>query len=228
MRRLGLTGGIGSGKTRVADTLARWGAGVVDADQVAHDLTGPGGGAMAALVSAFGPDCVDGRGALDRALMRQRAFADPAVRRQLEAILHPMIRAEIERRLACLDAPYALVVVPLLIESGDWINRVDAVVVVDCEPETQIARVMARNGLTREQVQAILAAQASREQRLAAASVVINNGAAMDQDGLERQLRPLHEAWQQDRAVPLQSDERRGAMWMQPGPLQTGQGKGSA
>ncbi len=227
MLRLGLTGGIGSGKTRVADMLAAWGAGVVDADQVAHQLTGPGGAALPALVEAFGPQCLDERGALDRAAMRQRVFKDPAARRQLEAILHPRIRADIDRRLATLQAPYAVVVVPLLVESGDWAQRVDAVVVVDCEPETQVARVMARNGLSREQVQAILAAQASREQRLAAARVVIDNGAGMDLGGLERQLRPLHEAWERGCVVPLQSDERPGVAMRQPGSPATGPGKGS-
>jgi dephospho-CoA kinase len=187
---VGLTGGIGSGKTTVANRFAALGVTLVDADLIAHELTGPAGAAMAAIAQAFGPGVVAADGRLDRAAMRAQAFADPSARKHLESILHPMIRAESERQLAAATSPYAILVVPLLVEGGRPRERAQRVLVVDCQTETQIERVMRRNGLPREQVLAILAAQASREQRLAAADDVIDNDGA--QEGLDDRVRTLH------------------------------------
>jgi dephospho-CoA kinase len=175
---IGLTGGIGSGKSTVADLFAAKGAALVDTDLIAHALTGPGGAAMPALQDAFGNAIVAADGRLDRQAMRRLAFADPGARTRLEGILHPMIRAETERQAAAAlagTAPYVMLVVPLLAESGDYRRRVARVVVVDCREETQITRVMARSGLTREEALRIMAAQASRSDRLAIADDIIDN-----------------------------------------------------
>ena len=178
---LGLTGGIGSGKSAVADLFAAHGVAVVDTDAVAHALTTPGGAAMPAIRAEFGDGVVGPDGALDRAAMRRIVFADPAARKRLEAILHPMIRSESERRVTAgaLHAPYVILMVPLLVESGDYRTRVDRIAVVDCAEATQIARVMSRNKLAREEVERILAAQATRAERLAAADDVIDNDGAL-------------------------------------------------
>lgn len=172
---IGLTGGIGSGKSTVAGLFETRGAGVVDTDHLAHALTAPGGAAMPAILARFGADVVRADGALDRVAMRARAFADPAERKALEAILHPLIRAAARTALDALDTPYALLVVPLLIETGHYLPWCQCVVVVDCRRETQIARVMARNGQSRKEVECILATQASRTERLAVADAVIDN-----------------------------------------------------
>lgn len=188
---VGLTGGIGSGKTTVANLFGALGVPLIDTDLIAHGLTGPGGAAMPAIREAFGESVIAADGRLDRAAMRELAFAAPGARRRLEAILHPMIRAETMRGIAqAAAAPYAIVVVPLLVESGTWRQWLDRVLVVDCPVQTQVERVMRRNPLPRAQVEAILAAQASREQRLAAADDVVDNGA--DAAGLEPQVRELH------------------------------------
>jgi dephospho-CoA kinase len=183
---VGLTGGIGSGKSAVADLFAAQGVPVVDTDAIAHALTAPGGAAMPAIRAEFGDGVASADGALDRAAMRAIVFADPSARKRLEAILHPMIRVESERQLAAgaTGSPYAILMVPLLIESGNYRTRVDRIAVVDCAEETQIARVMGRNGLAREDVARILAAQATRAERLAAADDVINN------DGMLEELAP--------------------------------------
>lgn len=173
---VGLTGGIGSGKSAVAELFGRLGAGVVDTDAIAHELTGPDGAAMPALCAAFGEAvrCADGR--LDRAAMRQRVFADATARQRLEAILHPMIRAEADTRCAQAQSSYVLLVVPLLIETGAYRERVDRILVVDCDESVQCARVMARSGLSLDEVRAIMKTQASRAERLAAADdVILNN-----------------------------------------------------
>lgn len=177
---VGLTGGIGSGKSAAADAFARLGAAVVDTDAIAHELTGPGGDAMPDIRAAFGDAVVAADGRLDRAAMRRLAFADPAARRRLESILHPMIRAESDRRCraaTAAGAPYVILAVPLLIESGTYRQRVGRVAVVDCREETQVARVMRRSGLAGEEVRRIMAAQVSRSERLAAADDVIDNEA---------------------------------------------------
>lgn len=182
---VGLTGGIGSGKSTVADLFAAHGAGIVDTDVIAHQLTGPGGAAMPSIRARFGDAVVAPDGRLDRQAMRERAFADPDARRALEAILHPLIRQEADRQVLASSAPYVMLVVPLLVESGRYRQRVHRVLVVDCTPETQVQRTMARSGLTRDDVLRILAAQATREARLAAADDVVDN------DGPPSRLPPL-------------------------------------
>lgn len=177
---VGLTGGIGSGKSAAADAFALLGAAIVDTDAIAHALTGPGGAAIAAIAEAFGQDVIAADGRLDRAAMRGKVFADPEARRRLESILHPLIRAESDRQCreaAAAGAPYVMLVVPLLIESGSYRRRADRIAVVDCREETQVARVMARSGLAADEVRRIMAAQASRADRLAAADDVIDNEA---------------------------------------------------
>ena len=187
---IGLTGGIGSGKSTVADLFAAHGATVIDTDAIAHELTGPTGAAMPAIRAAFGERVAKADGSLDRDVMREIAFGDPAARARLEAILHPMIRAESQRRIGASRSPYTVLVVPLLVESGDRAGGVDRIVVVDCPVESQIERVMRRSGLTRERAESILAAQASRAQRLAAADDVIDNGGAPQ--ALAAQVDALH------------------------------------
>lgn len=187
---VGLTGGIGSGKSAAAECFRQHGIEIVDADAVAHELTGPQGAAMAAIAAAFGPQVVAANGALDRAAMRQLAFADPAARQRLEQILHPVIRRTCAARCAAAVSPYALLVVPLLIESGIYRQRCQRLVVVDCPEETQIARVMTRSGLARAEIERIMAAQASRAERLAAADDVIDNSGAVA--ALAPQIAALH------------------------------------
>jgi dephospho-CoA kinase len=177
---VGLTGGIGCGKTTVADQFAARGASVIDTDQIAHALTAPHGAAMPALLAEFGSDFATPEGALDRAKMRNLVFADPGARARLEGILHPKIRDATAAAAAIATGPYVIFVVPLLVESGSWSERVDRVLVIDCPEELQIQRVMARNSLPEAQVRAIMAAQATREQRLAAADDVILNDDGMD------------------------------------------------
>jgi len=188
---VGLTGGIGSGKSTVAELFARRGVAVVDTDAIAHELTGPDGAAMAAIGAAFGQTVLRADGALDRAAMRGLVFADPPAKARLEAILHPLIRAESAARCAAASgAPYALLVVPLLIESGAYRERVDRVLVIDCAETVQISRVMARSGLAADEVHAIMATQATRAERRAAADDVLLND-----DGLEAllpQVETLH------------------------------------
>ena len=190
---VGLTGGIGSGKSAVADLFAARGVVVIDTDAIAHQLTAPGGAAMPAIGTEFGAAVATPEGALDRAAMRSIVFADTSARKRLEAILHPMIRSESERRLASADSPYAILMVPLLVESGDYRKRVDRVAVVDCREQTQIDRVMQRNGLSRPEVERILAAQATRAERLAAADDVIDNDGALAE--LAPRIERLHAAY---------------------------------
>jgi dephospho-CoA kinase len=187
---VGLTGGIGCGKTTVANRFAELGATLVDTDEIAHALTGPGGAAMAALVAEFGPAFVRADGALDRARMRELVFADADAKARLEAILHPRIRDAALAAAAVATGAYVIFVVPLLIESGTWRARVSRVLAIDCPEEVQVARVMARNGLTEEQVRAIMATQISRAERLAAADDVITNDG--DLSTLEPQIARLH------------------------------------
>ena len=187
---IGLTGGIGSGKSTVADAFAALGAGVVDTDQIAHRLTAPNGAAMPAIVAEFGPTITDSTGAMDRSVMRGIVFSDPLARKRLEAILHPMIGAESTRALEAVDGPYRIVVVPLLVEGRHWRSRVDRILVVDCPRALQIERVIQRSGLALEQIEAILDAQATREERLAQADDVINNSGLPAE--LPGQIQALH------------------------------------
>ena len=191
---VGLTGGIGSGKSTVADRLAAFGAALVDTDVIAHQLTGAQGAAMGEIAAAFGPTVVRDDGALDRAAMRRLVFSDPAAKDRIEAILHPQIRRESEVRCrSAAAAPYVLLVVPLLVEStasASYRQRVDRILVVDCDEATQVSRVVARSGLSPAEVRAIMATQASRAERLAVADDVVFNGG--DLDGLNAQLIALH------------------------------------
>jgi dephospho-CoA kinase len=187
---VGLTGGIGSGKSAAADEFARLGAAVVDTDVIAHRLTGPGGAALPAIQRLFGEGFVLPSGAMDRKRMRERVFADAAARKSLESVLHPMIREESERQIAAAAGTYVVHVVPLLVESGDFRRRVDRVLVVDCPEATQIARVRARSGLSGDEALAIVQSQASRAERLAAADDVIDNGGTLED--LRRQVAALH------------------------------------
>jgi dephospho-CoA kinase len=176
---IGVTGGIGSGKSTVCRLMAEAGAAVIDADQISRDLTAAGGVAIALIEAEFGPSMVSTDGSMNRAAMRELVFQDKGAKQRLEAILHPLISSlSAQREAVARAAQLPLIVhdVPLLIESfGNWRERLDEIWVVDCSEETQIARVMARNGLTREAVLAIMAAQATRQQRLAAADVVLHN-----------------------------------------------------
>lgn len=194
MFSVGLTGGIGSGKTTVADMLGKLGASIVDTDLIAHGITAPGGAAMAAIEQRFGPEFLAPDGSLNRAPMRALVFGNEAARRKLEAITHPLIRAETERAAQAATGPYVVFVVPLLVESGSWRSRVSRVLVVDCSVETQIARVMQRNGFTRAEVEAIIARQATRKARLAAAGdVVLNEN--QPRAALKTEVAALHERY---------------------------------
>jgi dephospho-CoA kinase len=193
MLKVGLTGGIGSGKSTVAECFARFGVPIVDTDVIARELTTPQSSALAEIRGCFGDGVLQADGALDRAALRERIFNDDDARRRLEGILHPRIRAVVERSLAVLDAPYALIVIPLLVETGGYRDLVDRVLVVDCDVEMQIARVMARSGLTRAEVSAILTAQATRQDRLAAADDVIANTGSREQ--LCEQAAVLHQRY---------------------------------
>ena len=175
MLRIGLTGGIGSGKSTVAGLLAAHGAQIIDTDAIARRLTSPAGAAMADIRDAFGADLVDATGSLDRERMRALAFADPGAKRRLEAILHPMIGAETAREADASSADIKVFDVPLLVESGHWRSRVDRVLVVDCSEATQVERVVRRAGWSPEAVRAVIAQQATRSARLARADAVIRN-----------------------------------------------------
>ncbi|MGB7479932.1 MAG: dephospho-CoA kinase [Burkholderiaceae bacterium] len=174
---VGLTGGIGSGKSLVADLFAAHGVAIIDTDLIAHQLTMPGGLAIPAIGTAFGAGFIDADGAMDRAKMRQLVFADADAKQRLEAILHPLIQQECERAAANTDGAYLMFAVPLLVESGRWRQRVTRILVVDCPEQQQVERVIRRSGLTEPQVRAIMATQASRAERLAAADdVIVNDG----------------------------------------------------
>lgn len=180
---VGLTGGIGSGKTVVSDQLAQLSAGIVDTDLIAHQITAPNGVAIPLIEKQFGPEFIDPSGALDRVKMRTLVFADPEARKSLEAITHPLIREETilqAKQLIEDKVPYLVFVVPLLIESGNWAPLLDYLVVVDCPEEIQIERVMHRSKLPRSEVERILKAQASREERIARADMVIENQGSLE------------------------------------------------
>ncbi len=190
---VGLTGGIGSGKSAAAEEFARLGASVVDTDAIAHEVTGPGGAAIPEVKRQFGSAFVDAAGAMDRTQMRDLVFRDPAQKQRLEALLHPMIRAESARRIASATGPYALHVVPLLIESPGYRERVGRVLVVDCPEELQISRVRQRSGLPEAAIRRIMDAQLQREKRLAAADDVIDNSGSLS--AMQQQVRNLHETY---------------------------------
>jgi len=208
--RIGLTGGIGSGKSTVAERFQRLGAALVDTDVIAHRLTGPGGAAIEAIRRCFGDEMISADGSMDRAAMRTLVFSKPDARRTLEAVLHPMIGAVSRDETAVAaraGAPYVILAIPLLVEAGNARDRVDRVLVVDCPEAVQVARVARRSGLMPAEVEAIIQAQASRTQRLQAAQDVIDNGG--EESRLDAQVQALHEkylalgrAWAAARTVP--------------------------
>jgi dephospho-CoA kinase len=187
---VGLTGGIGSGKSTVAASFQAKGIAVIDSDEIAHRITAPGGAAIAPIAAAFGESLITSDGALHRQRMRELVFEDPEQRKRLEALLHPMIREISEHEVALASSPYVLLAIPLLIESDRPRDRVHCILVVDCPESIQIERVMKRSGLSRERVQSIMDAQASREQRLAHADAVIHNHG--DLASLQTQVDRLH------------------------------------
>ncbi len=188
---VGLTGGIGSGKTFVAGLFSNLGVTIIDADQIAHALTKPGGTAWSALVAHFGDAYLTPQGELNRAKLRTKIFSDRSARAQLEALLHPLIRAAMdEQSQQHAAAPYLIHVIPLLIESNQWRARVHRVLVVDCPEALQVKRVMQRSQLQQAEVEAVMANQASRAQRLAHADDVIDN--SHDNTLLEAQVKQLH------------------------------------
>ena len=191
---VGLTGGIGSGKSAAAAEFARLGAAVVDTDAIAHELTKKNGLALPEIRKTFGEQAIGPDGAMDREAMRERVFAEPAARRTLEGILHPMIREESARRIAAAVGPYVVHVVPLLVESGDYASRVDRVLVVDAPEALQVARVRTR-GLAAEQVRGIIRSQAARADRLKAAHDVIDNAGSLED--LRKQVAALHQKYLQ-------------------------------
>ena len=192
--RIGLTGGIGSGKSTVAALLVRLGATLIDTDAIARQLAAPGGAAIATLAAAFGPEFIDPTGALDRDRMRQLVFAQPEAKRRLEGILHPLIGIETERQANAAGTKALVFDVPLLAESGHWRDRVDRVVVVDCEESTQMRRVVQRSGLSAAAVQAIIEQQAPRAKRRACADAVIYND-TISLETLSAQVDAFWQAW---------------------------------
>lgn len=191
---VGLTGGIGSGKTTIANMFAKFGASIIDTDVIAHQLTQPGGLAMPSIREQFGDKYLTDDGAMDRTRMRELVFADNQQKQKLENILHPLIRQETEKAASLATGTYLIFVVPLLVESANWRNKVSRILVIDCEEQTQIRRVMARNNLSEEQVRSIMRAQASRQQRQEAADdLIFNDG---DLSLISDQVRVLHEKYQ--------------------------------
>ena len=191
IRRIGLTGGIGSGKSTVAAICAARGATLVDTDGIARSLTEAGGAAMAAVRREFGEELIDAQGALDRQRMRELAFADPSAKRRLESILHPLIAAEATAQAARSKSPVVVFDVPLMAESSHWRSRCDRVLVVDCSEQTQVERVMRRAGWQEGQVRRVIAQQAPRAVRRAIADAVIHN----DGQSLATLQAAVHSLW---------------------------------
>ena len=199
MFRLGLTGGIGSGKSAVADMLASFGAAIIDTDAIAHEITASHGLAIDAIRKTFGPSFIKEDGSLDRALMRNEVFNHPESKKLLEQITHPLIYQLVNEKTQSVielgSAPYIVYVVPLLVESGQWINqsppRIDGLLVIDCPKETQIDRVKKRNQLSTDLIEKIIASQASQEERLRHADWVIQNDSNLEH--LENQTRQIHQ-----------------------------------
>lgn len=192
---VGLTGGIGCGKSAAAEIFARLGATIIDTDQIAHQLTALDQPALTAIRKQFGADYFLADGNLDRARLRHLVFSDTAAKNQLEALLHPLIKDEVRRRLKTVQTPYAIIAVPLLLETGAYRDLVQRVLVVDCGEEQQVERVMARSGLSKEEVHAIMANQISREERLRLADDIIDNHS--ERSTLQQQVETLHRRYLQ-------------------------------
>ena len=190
---IGLTGGIGSGKSSAAKLFAALGACVIDTDEIAHELTQSHGAAISAIRQNFGVDFITVEGALNREKMRSLVFSDSASRQKLEAILHPLIRMAAARSAALASSPYVIMVVPLLLETGDYREMVQRVLVVDCDEQKQIVRAMARSGLSAHEVRAIMATQIARQQRLQQADDVIANDSNLAH--LQQQVEALHQKY---------------------------------
>lgn len=189
---VGLTGGIGSGKSTVADCFRTLDVPVIDADEIAHALVAPGQLALQEIITAFGEHCVDANGQLDRDWLRERVFSDNTQRRRLEVILHPKIRMKIRELIEAVDTPYCIVVIPLLLETNQT-DLVDRILVVDCTEDNQVARAAARDGRAREEIRAIMEIQSPRQNRLALADDVINNDGTLDE--LRAQVHTQHEKY---------------------------------
>ncbi|MFC1683866.1 dephospho-CoA kinase [Pseudomonadota bacterium] len=187
---IGLTGGIGSGKSTICNQFASLGTPIIDADLIAHELVEPGQPALGQIASAFGHDFITAQGELDRPRLREHIFIDETARARLQAILHPLIRARMKELLAALDAPYVIIAIPLLVETGqrDMLHRI---LVIDTPEELQIQRVCQRDKVSVNQVQSILEAQCSRSERLAVADDIIHNTNGLD--ALERQVNQMHQ-----------------------------------
>lgn len=187
---IALTGGIGSGKSSVAAIFKELGAAIIDTDEIAHRLTAPGQPGARAVDGQFGSGYLRADGALDRDRMRERVFSDPAARKKLEAILHPMIRAEVNAAVRAAQAPYIVIVVPLLIETGAYRDLAQRILVVDCREEQQLARVILRSGLSADAARTIMASQVSRHERLKHADDVVRNAASLAE--LNAKVTALH------------------------------------
>lgn len=187
---IGLTGGIGSGKSSAAEIFRKLGAGIVDTDAIAHELTRPGGASLSTISGQFGAEYIAADGGLDRSRMRRLVFSDLASKKRLEAILHPLIRAESEVQIAAAHEPYVMIAVPLLLETGAYRELIDRVLVVDCAEEQQVTRTMQRSAITADEVRAIMAAQLPRSERLTRADDVLHNDT--DMTALQRQAEALH------------------------------------
>lgn len=192
--RIGLTGGIGSGKSTVAASLSDLGASVIDTDAIARSLTLPGGTAMDTIAAVFGAEFIDASGGLDRSRMREHVFAEPSARQRLEAILHPLIRDETARQATAAAGQVLVFDVPLLVESGHWREQADRVLVVDCEEVTQVARVTARSGWSEQAVRQVIAQQARRSERRACADAIVYNE-SLTREELSAEVRALWKGW---------------------------------
>lgn len=194
--KVGITGGIGSGKSTVCRLFAQWNVTIIDADAISHELTGPGGKAITAIQSIFGKQAISAECGMNRAYMRKLVFEDAGVRHQLQAIIHPLINQEMAQKTASATGDYVIYDIPLLVESihkyKDFLN---VICVVDCEESEQVLRVQARSGLSVEAVMNIIRAQASREQRLAVATEVIFNGSEVTHEQLQKRAFELHQKW---------------------------------
>ncbi len=191
---IGLTGGIGSGKSAAAQTFEKLGVRVIDTDQISQQLTQSQGSAIPAIRETFGSELIDASGALDRSKMRERIFSNPADKKRLEAILHPAILAEVKRQASTdTDAPYTIIVVPLLFESDNYLSWLHRTVTVDCSEELQVSRTMLRSQLSRPQVLAVMAQQMSRTERLGLSDDIIHNEG--DWENLANQVQQLHQQY---------------------------------
>lgn len=187
---IGLTGGIGSGKTRAADLFSELDVEIIDTDQIAHELTRSAGKAIRPIRIAFGDRFIRDDGSLDRSAMRKLAFSDETARHRLESILHPLIYQETQRRLPFIQSDYGIVVIPLLLETGNYLKLVDRVLVIDCPEPLQISRTMLRSKLSEQEVRDVMTVQCSRDERLARADNVIVNDS--DEQHLQQQVVELH------------------------------------